>query len=165
MSGPRKLKKVGIPISRRGTAAWAIAGWKTGANMKPIPHSRRHRDTPSGSSATFTPSSSRRSADPQRDDAARFPCLATTAPAPATTTAAIVETLIVPARSPPVPHVSTTGPGVSTRGASASIACARPATSSDVSPFARSATANAATWTGVASPAMMRPIAPAASSP
>ena len=48
VSGPRKLNTVGMPISRRGTAAWAIAGWNTGANMNAIPHSRRHRATPSG---------------------------------------------------------------------------------------------------------------------
>src|SRR5262245_9061876 len=162
--GPRKLNTVGMPISLRGTAAWAIAGWKTGANMNAMPHSRRHRATPSGGSATLTPSASSRSADPHREDAARLPCFATTAPAPEATTAAIVETLIVPARSPPVPQVSTTGPGASTCGASASIVRARPETSSGVSPFARNATTKAVTCTGVASPDMIRPIAPAASS-
>src|SRR5436190_8654398 len=162
-SGPRKLNTVGIPISFRGPPACAIAAWNTGANMNPMPASRRHLDTPSESSATFTPSASKRSADPHRDDAARLPCLATTAPAPAATIAAIVDTLIVPARSPPVPHVSTTGPGTSTPGASSSIAEASPDTSADVSPFDRSATTNAAICAGVASPAMIRRIASAAS--
>ena len=96
---------------------------------------------------------------PQADDAARLPCLTTGAPAPATTRAAIVEMFTEWERSPPVPTMSTAGPGTSIRWAAASIAAARPDISAAVSPLLRSATAKAAIWAGVASPAMTSPIA------
>ena len=51
------------------------------------------------------------SCEPERDDCARLPCLATTTPAPATRNAAIVETLTDREPSPPVPQVSTIGSG------------------------------------------------------
>ena len=81
------------------------------------------------------------SALPHREDAARFPCLATGHPAPAATSAAAVEMLKVPAPSPPVPHVST----ASTRSVTG-VACARmdstiPVSSSTDSPLVRSAAA------------------------
>src|SRR4051794_6841162 len=159
VSGPSTLKTVGTPISRRGTAACRIPGWKTGAKQKAMPASARHGPTAAGGRSTTTPSSSSRSAEPQAEDAARLPCLTTGTPAPATTSAAIVEMLTVCARSPPVPQVSTTRPGTLTCAASASIASTNPATSSGVSPLARSATTNAATCTGVASPVMTSRIA------
>ena len=55
----------------------------------------------------FTPRASSKSADPDLELAARFPCLTTFAPAAAATIAAVVEMLIVLKPSPPVPTVST----------------------------------------------------------
>jgi hypothetical protein len=59
------------------------------------------------------------------------------------------------APSPPVPTMSTHSSASSTGVAWASISAARPVTSSADSPLARSATAKAATCTGVASPVMI----------
>ena len=53
------------------------------------------------------PKASSKSAAPDLDDAARFPCLTTFTPAAAAIIAAVVEMLIVCAPSPPVPTVST----------------------------------------------------------
>ena len=47
------------------------------------------------------------SAEPEREEAARLPCLATAQPQAAATSAAVVEMLNVPDPSPPVPAVST----------------------------------------------------------
>ena len=75
-----------------------------------MPTSSRQRSTTSTGAATSTPSASSTSAEPERDDCARLPCLATRTPAAATTSAAMVDTLMVPRPSPPVPQVSTTTP-------------------------------------------------------
>src|SRR5215203_3002144 len=136
-----------------------MPGWNTGAKKKPIPASSTHRATPSAGSSMTTPSASSTSAAPDDDDAARPPCLATGTPAAAATTAAIVEMFTVWAPSPPVPTMSTQSRDSRTGVAWASISVARPATSSADSPFARRATANAATCTGVASPVMISRIA------
>ncbi len=117
------------------------------------------------------PRCSSRSAVPHSDDAARLPCLTTRTPAPATTIAAMVEMFTVCARSPPVPTTSTASRACaapsteprSTRAAAPSIASTSPAISPAVSPLARSATMNAAIWTGVALPATISPIAQAVS--
>ena len=70
------------------------------------------------------------------------------------TIATVVEMLKVPALSPPVPQVSSSGERrVRIGGTRRRIASAMPAISSGASPFMRSATANAAIWAGVASPA------------
>ena len=61
----------------------------------------------SGVSAIGTPSASSTSAEPEREEAARLPCLATAQPQAAATSAAVVEMLNVPEPSPPVPAVST----------------------------------------------------------
>ena len=58
-------------------------------------------------SAIGTPSASSTSAEPEREEAARLPCLATAQPQAAATSAAVVEMLNVPEPSPPVPAVST----------------------------------------------------------
>src|SRR6266702_484008 len=112
VSGPRKLNTVGTPSSRRGEAAWRMAGWNTGGKQKPMPASAMVWATPSGGRLMTTPRASSKSALPQRLEAARLPCLATRRPAPATTMADRVETLKVPARSPPVPTTSTRGPSI-----------------------------------------------------
>jgi len=129
-----------------------------------MPASARHRSTPVASRSIFTPSASSTSADPQWLEAARFPCLATTAPAAAVTIAATVEMLNVPLRSPPVPTTSTVGAGDATGVANDSIVRARPSTSSAVSPLVRSAMRNPPIWPAEASPAMIRRITSAASS-
>ena len=74
--------------------------------MKPIPASRIARSIRAGSASMSTPSAARMSAEPDLDDKARLPCLATGTPQAATTSAAAVETLKVPDASPPVPQVS-----------------------------------------------------------
>ena len=162
--GPRKLNAVGTRSSRRTGAACAAPGWKTGANMKAIPASVRHRSTPSAPRSIRTPSASSRSADPQCEEAARLPCLATTAPAPAATMAASVEMLKVSERSPPVPHVSTTGSAHRTGCAISSAVRDSPSISSTVSPLVRRAIRNPPTWAGVAFPSMIASMARAACS-
>mmetsp|Transcript_8750 Transcript_8750/g.28880 ORF Transcript_8750/g.28880 Transcript_8750/m.28880 type:complete len:271 (+) Transcript_8750:570-1382(+) len=143
--GPRMLKAVRtLSALRTGTTA-AMAGWKRGANMKPMPASSTHRATPSGPMSTATPRASRTSADPQRDDTDRLPCLATLAPAAAQRIEAPVEMFTDPIPSPPVPTMSTTF--------MPSLRCtltdmffmplARPATSAEVSPLARRRTRKA----------------------
>ena len=100
----------------------------------------------------LTPRASSTSALPQRDEAARLPCLATGQPAPATTSAAAVEMLKVPARSPPVPQVSTAGVRSGTGTAWSRIDLTIPVSSSTVSPLIRSAASKAPIWAGVATP-------------
>ena len=124
--------------------------------------SRMQRATPAGPRSTTTPSASSTSAEPHCDDAARFPCLATRAPAAAATSAAMVDTLTVPDRSPPEPHVSTSGPpsaSTSTRSANSSMVRTSAASSLAVSPLARSVSANPAICASVASPPRMALIA------
>ena len=154
--GPRMLKAVGMPSSRRDGPAWRSAGWKRGAKQKAMPATARHSATPAGLSSRFTPRASRRSAEPQLDDAARLPCLHTGTPAPATTRLARVETLMVWLRSPPVPTTSTararTSSSSGTSSAAASMAARSPVSSSTDSPFMRSATTKPASCAGVAVP-------------
>jgi hypothetical protein len=95
VSGPRKLNAVGMPISRRGTAACRMPGWNAPAKQNPIPASVTHLATRSAVSVSGRPRRSSTSAVPQDDDAARLPCLTTGTPAPATTMAAIVEMFTV----------------------------------------------------------------------
>src|SRR5438477_9460487 len=103
--------------------------------MKQTPISFRQFSETSAGALTLTPRAERTSALPEREVAARLPCLATGRPAPAMTKAAAVETLKVLAVLEPVPAVSTkqTWPHVS-RTARARIADAKPASSSTVSP-------------------------------
>ena len=61
--------------------------------MKPIPASVMQRDTVSAGIPTLTPSAVNTSLAPEREDAARLPCLATGTPQAATMMAARVETL------------------------------------------------------------------------
>ena len=81
-----------------------------------------------------------------------MPCLTTRAPAAAATIAAIVEMFTVLARSPPDPTTSTACSVISIGVANSSIVSASADSSSTVSPLARNATTNAASWAGVASP-------------
>ena len=116
----------------------------------------------SGGRLMATPSASSTSAAPQAELAARLPCLTTWTPAAAATIAPMVEMFTVCAPSPPVPTRSTSGPGTLIGVARLSMTSDRPASSAAVSPFIRSATANPATWTGVAAPSMISFIAQAA---
>ena len=154
VSGPRMLKIVGTPSSRRTGAACFIAGCKTCAKAKAIPSSRAHDAIPCGSRSMATPSSSSTSAVPHFDDAARLPCLTIVAPHAAATMAAIVEKLTEPDESPPVPTTSSRTPGTSTGSAAARMASAAAATSSGVGPLACRPSRSAPIWAGVASPAI-----------
>ena len=81
---------------------------------------------------------SRRSKAPEVEEALRFPCLQTVAPAPAATKQAIVETFSAPSWRffpPPVPTMSIVLSGTFKGSATASIARTNPVVSSTVSPF------------------------------
>ena len=121
-----------------------------------MPASRTQAATPSGVCSIATPRSSSTSAAPVFDEADRFPCLHTGAPAAAVTIAAIVETFTESEPSPPVPTMSTDRARSSsvsgTIFASAIAALSSPWSSSTDSPFARSATTKPAICAGVASP-------------
>ena len=162
-SGPRKLKVVGVPSSRRTGAAKRIAGWKRWAKQKPMPTSRTQRPTPSGPRSMTTPSDSSTSTDPHFEDAARPPCFATRAPAAAVTIAAMVDTFTVPAPSPPVPQVSTSGTveigEVDVLGEVEHGAHERGQLGCGLALGAQRRRANAAIWASVASPERMTDIA------
>ena len=84
----------------------------------------------------LTPSASRQSAVPEREDAARLPCFVTLMPDAAMTRAAVVEILKECAPSPPVPTISSVFmPGCSTGVAWLRMASAQPEISSIVSAF------------------------------
>src|SRR4051812_7456079 len=162
--GPRKLKIVRTPSSRRTGTTWRIAWWWCGANMKPKPTVSMQAATSSGSRSIRAPSASSTSADPDLPVALRLPCFATTQPAPAATNAAQVETLNV-GRPPPVPAVSSrSSRPASTDRASERIVRARPTSSSTVSPFVRSAIRNAADCASDAAPSITSRSTAAASS-
>src|ERR1043165_1069472 len=132
--------------------------------MKQRPISLRHASESSGAAATLTPRAERTSALPEREVAARLPCLATGRPAPAMTKAAAVETLKVLAALEPVPAVSTKRVCAHlSRNARARIAEAKPASSSTVSPFTAKATSAAPICASVA-PSSKASSRPAASS-
>ena len=164
VNGPRMLKTVRTPISRRSPPANFIAGWNACANMKPKPACSMLACTPAGGRSILPPSASSTSALPQALVIARLPCLATRTPAPAATKAAAVLTLKTLLPLPPVPQVSSSGPSTSTWSDFSRITRAMPVISSTVSPFSRSATTNAPNWAGVASADMICSIQPAASS-
>src|SRR3954447_11315084 len=132
--------------------------------MNPKPTSVMHSAIAAGSRSIRAPRASSTSAEPQRPVADGLPCLATVAPAEAATSAAVVETLKLGA-PPPVPAVSTrSGRPSSTRSARSRIVAARPATSSTVSPFVRSAIRKPAVCASVTRPSMISRSTAAASS-
>src|SRR5204863_8717871 len=98
-----------------------IEGWNVRAKKNAMPVSRSVRSTVAGDASILTPSASKTSAEPQRLDTDRLPCLATGSPHAASTLAAAEERLQVPERSPPVPQVSNT----SLIGAFSLTACSR----------------------------------------
>src|SRR5262245_1608484 len=131
--------------------------------MKPSPHCSIARAIASGAHSILTPSAASTSAEPEREEIERLPCLATGTPAPATTNAAQVEILCVPLASPPVPHVSIAPSGARTATARALSARAAPAISSTVPPRTRNPIRSAPICASVAPPDMMSPNASAAS--
>src|SRR5690606_20989051 len=166
VSGPRMLKMVRTPISRRTAATFFIAGWWLGANMKPTPVLRRLSATCSGSSMMLPPSASSTSAAPDFEDTPRLPCLATVAPAAAATKVAAVEMLKVWAPSPPVPTMSTKWgpPSNSTRRANSRMTEAAAVIWPMVSFLMRRPARIAAVMTGETSPDMIRRISESISS-
>ena len=120
--------------------------------MNPTPAMLMHSEIFSGLVSSFTPSAINTSADPDLDDKARLPCLATFNPAPAATNAAQVEILNEPDESPPVPTMSMASAGASTRSIFSRMTVTAPTSSSTVSPRTRSAMRNAPICDGVASP-------------
>src|SRR3990170_7711378 len=123
--------------------------------MKPRPQVSMQCVIVSGPHSMLTPRAASTSAEPEREEIDRLPCLATGTPAPATTKAAQVEILCVPLASPPVPQVSMAPSGARTLTARARMARAAPAISSTVSPRARIPISNAPTCTSVAAPDMI----------
>ena len=106
----------------------------------------------------LAPEASRKSAVPQREDAARFPCFAIFTPPAAATKAEQVEMLKVFAWSPPVPTISITGTETSTFSARSRMACAQPEISSMVSArvlLVERAARKAAFWVGDVCPVMI----------
>ena len=89
-----------------------------------------------------TPSASNKSAAPDFEEAARFPCLTTRDPAAAAIIAAVVEIFIVCAPSPPVPTVSTALALIDIGAQCWYISFTRAPTSSGVSPLFLSASKN-----------------------
>ncbi|MNV22938.1 hypothetical protein D3C71_1139350 [compost metagenome] len=157
VSGPRMLKMVRTPISRRTGATTFIAGWCIGANMKPMPVSSMTRATCVGFNSITAPSASTASALPDLDDTLRLPCLATLAPAAATTNIEQVEMLKVCEPSPPVPTISTRWvlSATATGNANSRITVAAPAISPTVSFFTRRPVRMAAVMVGETSPRMI----------
>src|SRR5579871_1922794 len=166
VSGPRILKIVRTPSSRRTGAACFIAAWWLGANMKPTPTSSMQRPTRAAGSMMLAPNASSTSALPDLLETARPPCLATGAPAAATTNAAAVEMLKVCEASPPVPTTSTrcVTSFTATLVASSRMTWAAAAISPIVSFLTRRPTVRAAIMTGVISPDMIMRISSSISS-
>ncbi|ORW25960.1 hypothetical protein AWC19_05695 [Mycobacterium palustre] len=105
------------------------------------------------------------SAPPDSDDDARLPCLTTGTPAAATTIEAMVDRLTVLTPSPPVPTMSTASSGTAPVGigrAWLSMTSANSLTSAAVGRFIVIASAKAAIWAALASPAMIWSMAHAA---
>src|SRR5690606_19357579 len=157
VSGPRMLKMVRTPISRRTGATTFIAGWWMGAYMKPMPVRSRQAATCSGCSSILAPSASSTSAAPELEETLRPPCLATRAPAAAATNIEQVEMLKVREPSPPVPTMSTrwVRSATSTLRENSRITSAAPAISPTVSFLTRRPVRMAAVITGDTSPRMI----------
>mmetsp|Transcript_83856 Transcript_83856/g.237112 ORF Transcript_83856/g.237112 Transcript_83856/m.237112 type:complete len:290 (+) Transcript_83856:522-1391(+) len=146
VSGPRMLKTERTPSALRMGTTIFMAGWFTGANMKPIPHCATHSPTFSAVRAIEMPRASSTSAEPHCDETDRLPALAVLQPQAAARSAAAVEILMVCAPSPPVPTMSSILPSTATGTHASFIAATKPATSAGVSPFRRMSMRHEATW-------------------
>src|SRR3954451_6117571 len=158
VSGPRTLKIVRMPSSRRTGITSRMAGCSRGAKRKAMPTVSSVRPAVSGEISIFTPRAASTSALPERLETERLPCLATAAPAAAATRAAAVEMLKVPRPSPPVPQVSTSpcrwwGMAI----ARWRMAAAAPEISATASPFMRRAISSAAFIGSLTWPSMSWP--------
>ena len=116
-SGPRKLKVVATPSSRRGhrgVPQRRVEGRGEAEGDADLLGRPRPPGRPAGRAGCRAPRARR----PSRpcDEAERLPCLTTGAPAPAATIAAIVEMFTDIDRSPPVPTTSSSRPGIVERG-------------------------------------------------
>jgi len=120
-----------------------------------MPISHKQARTIVKSASMLTPSARNTSAEPDPEESARLPCLATGTPQLATTSALAVEMLKLPEASPPVPQVSIAPGGASIATAFARMIRAAAAISSTVSPRTRSAIRKAPICEGVALPLMM----------
>ena len=135
-----------------------MEAWYSWAKKKQMPTSSSSSRQRSGFCRIFTPSASRQSAVPHREEAARLPCLPTFMPPAAATSAAVVEMLKLWALSPPVPTISNRSGPASTRVAWSRMAAAQPAISSVVSArvlLVDKAARNAAFWVAVVAPLMI----------
>src|SRR5229473_8422493 len=132
--------------------------------MNPIPATFMQALIVSGGISILTPSAISTSAEPDRDDRARLPCLATGTPAPATMKAAQVEMLNEPDASPPVPTTSIASAGASTVSILPRMVATAPVISSTVSPRMRRPIRKPPICAGVASPDIILSKACAASS-
>mmetsp|Transcript_23432 Transcript_23432/g.61572 ORF Transcript_23432/g.61572 Transcript_23432/m.61572 type:complete len:300 (+) Transcript_23432:256-1155(+) len=157
VSGPSMLNTVLMPSSALIGPTCFMAGWYCRAKRKVKPDSARIRPATSGPTSKRAPSASSTSADPLDDEAARFPCLTTRAPAAATTKDAAVEMLKVFLPSPPVPTISTVGApaGISTDKACPRIVSAIADTTSGVQRSRVSNVRKALVSTGEASPCII----------
>ena len=156
--GPKILNTVRMPSSLRMGPTYFMEVWYFWAKKKQMPIFFRSSTHFSGDKSKFTPSASRQSAVPQREEAARLPCLATFTPEAAMTRAEVVEMLKLWALSPPVPTISSTSMSWGTFRAWSRMAAAQPAISSMVSAlvlFVERAARNAAFWVGLVSPLMI----------
>src|SRR5215470_13803362 len=120
-----------------------------------MPISHRHWRTTVRSASMLTPRAVNTSADPDFEESARLPCLATGTPQPATMSALAVEMLKLPEESPPVPQVSIVPGGASMASAFARMIRAAPVISSTVSPRTLRAIKKAPICEGEALPLMM----------
>lgn len=108
--------------------------------------------------ARLTPSASRQSAAPQREETLLLPCLATATPPDAMTKPDVVEMLKVSAPSPPVPTISKTSPSWETGTHASLMALANPVISPTVSPFSERAARKAPICASDAFPLMISPM-------
>ncbi len=104
--GPKKLKIVGTPRDLRISLRDFSDSWKNGANKKQRFFSRKFFSISEMSEEIFTPNSEKISAEPDLDEIALLPCLATGTPAAATIKQTAVEIFNVFNLSPPVPQTS-----------------------------------------------------------
>mmetsp|Transcript_109292 Transcript_109292/g.172221 ORF Transcript_109292/g.172221 Transcript_109292/m.172221 type:complete len:209 (-) Transcript_109292:322-948(-) len=95
VSGPNMLKTVRMPSCCRTGPTCFIAGWYERANKNAKPLEATTAGTSSADTSNRAPNASKMSAAPLVDEAARFPCLTTFAPAAAARNAAAVDILKV----------------------------------------------------------------------
>ena len=149
------LKMVRKPSCSRIGITCRMAPWWAGANRKQMPASSNALRCWAGLAAMFTPNASRTSEDPDFEDTARVPCLATFNPPPAPTRATAVEMRSAcERRRRPCRTRRHDVVGMIERQREASLRSARAQAviSPTVSPLSRMAVTAAAIWAGLGSP-------------